>query len=208
MLSAPTSTAPAASMRSIRVASRVAGGRSRLIFEPARVGSPSTSNRFFTAKGTPASGPTLCPAAMAVSMARALARARSAVTSVKELRTPSCLAIRASAASIASAADMVRPVTALAMSAALSMGSGTEDTRGLGLVGQVEFIDQPRQLQRHVEIGLHRRLPGVLDRKPQGLGEGIDIVVQRISHPTKPRSVHRQRRMRNRRQQFLGIGVL
>ena len=38
MLSAPTSTAPAASMRSISVASRVAGARSRLIFEPARVG--------------------------------------------------------------------------------------------------------------------------------------------------------------------------
>ena len=38
MLSAPTSTAPAASMRSISVASRDDGARSRLIFDPARVG--------------------------------------------------------------------------------------------------------------------------------------------------------------------------
>ena len=41
MLSAPTRTAPAASMRSISVASRVAAGRSRLIFDPARVDSPA-----------------------------------------------------------------------------------------------------------------------------------------------------------------------
>ena len=38
MLSAPTRTAPAASMRSTSVASREDGARSRLIFEPARVG--------------------------------------------------------------------------------------------------------------------------------------------------------------------------
>src|SRR5438046_9678718 len=37
MLSAPTRTAPAASIRSISVASRDDGARSRLIFEPARV---------------------------------------------------------------------------------------------------------------------------------------------------------------------------
>ena len=100
MLSAPTSTAPAASIRSINVASRGDGARSRLIFDPARVGRPCTSNRFFTANGTPASGPASCPAATAASTARALARARSAVTSVNEFRTGSCLAIRASAASV------------------------------------------------------------------------------------------------------------
>ena len=61
MLSAPTSTAPAASIRSINVASRGDGARSRLIFEPARVGRPRTSNRFFTANGTPASGPGFLP---------------------------------------------------------------------------------------------------------------------------------------------------
>ena len=42
--------------RSISVASRPAGGASRLIFEPASVGSPAISNRFLTANGTPASG--------------------------------------------------------------------------------------------------------------------------------------------------------
>ena len=34
-----------------------AGGRSRLILEPARVARPATSMRFLTANGTPASGP-------------------------------------------------------------------------------------------------------------------------------------------------------
>ena len=42
-----------------------AGARSRLILEPARVGSPSTSNRFLTANGAPASGPRLVPRARA-----------------------------------------------------------------------------------------------------------------------------------------------
>ncbi len=56
MLSAPTRTAPAASRRATSVASLRAGGRSRLIFEPARVVRPSTSNRFLTANGAPASG--------------------------------------------------------------------------------------------------------------------------------------------------------
>ena len=40
MLSAPTRMAPAASSRSIKAASRVAGGASRLIFDPASVGRP------------------------------------------------------------------------------------------------------------------------------------------------------------------------
>ena len=39
----------------------VAGGASRLIFEPASVGSPATSNRFLTANGTPASDPSGSP---------------------------------------------------------------------------------------------------------------------------------------------------
>ena len=48
-----------------RGVARRAGARSRLIFEPARVGRPATSKRFFTAKGTPASGPGGRPAARA-----------------------------------------------------------------------------------------------------------------------------------------------
>src|SRR5438445_114249 len=51
MLSAPTRMAPAASIRSTKVASCVAAGRSRLIVDPARVGTPATSNRFLTANG-------------------------------------------------------------------------------------------------------------------------------------------------------------
>ena len=54
-------------LQALRPASRrrCAGGRSRLIFEPARVGSPFTSNRFFTANGAPASGPSGSPFARA-----------------------------------------------------------------------------------------------------------------------------------------------
>ena len=74
MLSAPTSTAPAASSRAISVASAVAGGRSRLILEPASVARPATSNRFLTANGTPASGPSVRPAARSASMALRLGK--------------------------------------------------------------------------------------------------------------------------------------
>jgi hypothetical protein len=58
---------------------------SRLIFDPAIVGSPAMSNRFLTANGTPASGPSGLPLARASSRARARSRARSSVTAVNEL---------------------------------------------------------------------------------------------------------------------------
>src|ERR1700733_6517585 len=187
MLSAPTSTAPAASIRSIKVASRVDGFKSRLIFDPARVARPCTSNRFLTANGTPASGPTFCPFAMAVSTARALARARSAVTSVKEFRMRSCLAMRASAASVTAIADSLLSATACAISAADNPSeltavavSGCKDTGRLGFVGQREFIDQPRQPQRYLEVGAHCRPPAILDRQGQCFGDGVDIIVERI----------------------------
>src|SRR6185369_12315055 len=207
MLSAPTSTAPAASMRSIKVASRLAGARSRLIFEPARVGSPATSNRFFTAKGTPASGPIFLPAAISASIARAFARARSAVTSVKELRMPSCWLMRARAASVASSAAILRSLTALAIPAAVISGlavmaaSSREDRRRLGLVRQREFVDEAGEPQRDFEVGAHRRPPGVLDRQRQRFRYGVDIIVQRLGH-LAPKLffcallVDRQRRMR------------
>src|SRR4051794_9571390 len=174
MLSAPTSTAPCASIRSISVASRGDGLRSRLIFDPARVGRPLTSNRFFTANGTPASEPIFCPAAIAASTARALSRARSAVTSVKELRIPSCLAIRANAASVASSAEILRAATASAMLPAdipsvftVMVGSSCIDIGWLGLVGQRKFVDQPPQPQRYVEVGPHCGTPGLFDRQGQ-----------------------------------------
>src|SRR5712671_454901 len=172
ILSAPTSTAPAASMRSIRVASRAAGSRSRLIFDPARVESPCTSNRFLTANGTPANGPPFWPAAIAASMARAFARARSAVTSVNAFKTGLCLAIRASAASITLTAEILRPATACAMTeadnpsgVAFMARSGCKDTGRLGFIRQRELIHQPRQPQRHFEIDPDRRLPGILYRQ-------------------------------------------
>src|SRR6478736_9757536 len=176
MLSAPTSTAPAASMRSISVASRLAGSRSRLIFEPARVESPCTSNRFLTANGTPASGPAFFPAATAASTARALARARSAVTSVNAFKTGLCFAIRASVASVTASAEIFLPVTPCAISEADSPSgvavmtrSGCKDTGRLGFIRQRKLVHQPRQPQRYLEIGLDRRLPGILNRQPQGL---------------------------------------
>src|SRR3984885_15000065 len=186
MLSAPTSTAPAASSRSTSAASRGAAGRSRLIFDPARVGRPLTSNRFFTAKGTPASDPGFFPAAIAVSTARAFSRARSAVTSVKEFRTESCVAIRASAASMALSADNFLSLTACAISSAdipspaPVTASRCEDTGGLGFVRENKFVDQSRQPHGDFQIGPHGGFPGFLDRKPQEFGGSVDIIVQRI----------------------------
>src|SRR6266850_6091738 len=193
MLSAPTSTAPAASMRSIRVASRGDGARSRLIFDPARVERPLTSNRFLTANGTPASGPTFWPAAIAASTARAFARARSAVMSVNEFSTESCLAIRAKAASVASSAESSRSVTACAICWADSPSvftvmalSSRVDTGRLGLIRQREFVDQPRQPQRHFEVRPHGRPPGFLDRQRQRLGYGVDVIIQKFGSHLVP----------------------
>src|SRR5882672_8332664 len=121
MLSAPTRTPPAASSRSIRVASRAAGACSRLIFEPASVGRPVTSNRFLTANGTPASGPSAPsapPCARRASSAAALARARSSVTAVNALRALLRVRIAARTASIVSRAVIEPARTAFAISAA------------------------------------------------------------------------------------------
>src|SRR5580693_5019223 len=172
MLSAPTSTAPAPSSRSISVASREAAGRSRLIFDPARVARPRTSKRFFTAKGTPASGPGFFPAAIAASTARAVARARSVVTSVNEFSTESCFAIRASVASVASSAENCLSLTARAISDAdISPAAksilGCEDTGRLCFVRKFKLVHLPREPYGHFEIGPHRRFPGVLHWQSQ-----------------------------------------
>ena len=112
MLSAPTSTAPAASSLAISGGSATAGGWSRLILEPASVVRPATSNRFLTANGTPASGPSGLPPVRAASIARALAIARSAVTAVNALSTGSRVAMRASAASVTAFALVLPAATA------------------------------------------------------------------------------------------------
>ncbi len=112
------STAPAASRRSIRVASRRAGGASRLIFEPASVGSPAMSNRFLTANGTPASGPSERPSVCALSRSSARASARTSSTAVNALSAGSRRAMRASAASVTSTALTSPLATASAISLA------------------------------------------------------------------------------------------
>ena len=63
-------------------ASCPAGGFSRSIFEPASVTTPVTSKRFFTASGTPPSGPTGVPARRRASTLRAAASASSSKTAV------------------------------------------------------------------------------------------------------------------------------
>src|SRR5260370_40312777 len=153
-------------MRWVRVASGGDGARWRLILDPGRVGRACTSNRVFTAYGTPASGPGFRPAVTAASTARAFARARSAVTSVNEFNTGLCLAIRASAASVTLRADIFRPVTACAIFEAESPSpladmtiSGGKDTGRLGFVRQHKFGQQPRQRQRHIAVVLDGRLP-------------------------------------------------
>src|SRR5438093_61490 len=166
MLSAPTSTAPAASSRSISAASRAAGGWLRLILEPASVGSPLTSYRFLTANGTPASGPGGRPWARAASIAFALSRALASTTAVNALSAGSRFAIRASAASVIASA-LWPPATAPAISEALAQSialpSSLEDGRGFGLVRQDEARYQSAEPQGDLEMAAHRRQPGLRD---------------------------------------------
>ena len=49
MLTAPTSSAPAARMRATNAASQAAGGLSSFTLAPARVTTPSMSNKFLAA---------------------------------------------------------------------------------------------------------------------------------------------------------------
>src|SRR5580692_8399667 len=175
MLSAPTRMAPAASSRSINAASRAAGGRSRLILEPASVGRPATSNRFLTANGTPASGGSFWPFARAASSACARASARRSVTAVKELSSGSRSRMRASVASTICVA-LTRPaVTAAAMVAAESQEkspaavSSMEDRRRLGFVRQREFVDQRREAQDQTQIERDAVVPGRIESETERL---------------------------------------
>src|SRR5258706_534908 len=78
MFSAPIRTAPARRRAATACASRRAGGRSRLILEPASVVIPATSKRSLTANGSPASGPASRPAAIAASTPSASAPSAAA----------------------------------------------------------------------------------------------------------------------------------
>src|SRR5579862_500023 len=209
MLSAPTSTAPAASRRSINTASRLAGGCARLIFDPATVANPATSKRFFAAKGTPASGPSFCFFSAAASIALARARARSAVTAVKALSTGLRSPMRASAPSITASALTLPEATAAAISLAVDQdvsattGSGRKDGSGLGIVRQIKFGDQRRMLERDVEAGLDRGLPLRPHRQRQRARGRGDEFIQRIGFGRH--GLYSQRRVRNRRQQVARV---
>src|SRR5579862_760143 len=175
MLSAPTRTPPAASSRSIKAASRVAGGSSRLIFDPASVGKPATSNKFLTANGTPASGPMGSPRARVASIASARRNARCSVTAVKELSTGSRSRMRANVASTTPTA-LARPdPTAAAISAAVAKSksaAGVSSMKyrcGLGVVGKGESLDHSRMTQNELQIEFHAGLPGWIEFKPEGL---------------------------------------
>src|SRR5204862_7683479 len=113
--------------------------------------------------------------------------------SVKEFSTGSCLAIRASAASVASSAESLRSVTACAICWADSPSVFTVmatsrgvDTGRLGFIRQREFIDQPRQPQRHFEVRPHGRPPSFLDRQCQRRCYGVDIIIKMIGSHFAP----------------------
>src|SRR5258707_4447196 len=121
-------------------------------------------------------------------MAFARERPRSAVTSVNALKTASRCLMRASAASVTSSADILRPVTASAMSAAdevpdesFILASSCEDTGGLGLVGQREFVDHAPHPQRYVEGRADGPPPAVLHPQRKRAGDGVDVILKRIS---------------------------
>ena len=116
MLSAATSTAPSASNRRTSTASRRAGGASRSIFEPASVLMPATLNRFFTAKGTPASVMRARRGLWSTALARL--SARSASTAVQALICGSVAAMRSRLACTAARALKAPLRTARAMAVA------------------------------------------------------------------------------------------
>src|SRR5471032_2791896 len=162
MLRPPIRIAPAASSLRISAPSRLAAGPSALIFEPARVGRPAMSNRFFTANGTPLIGPMCWPAS--ISAARFLAR--SATMSVKALTIGSAALMRARAASTTALAFALPVLMARAISAAVAAfdrgsligdRSWTKDRRGCEVVvelhGQQRLGDGERTLDVQDDIG-------------------------------------------------------
>src|SRR6202040_2282729 len=135
------------------------------ILEPASVDRPPTSNRFLTAKGTPARAGSFSPFARAPSSACARASARRSVTAVKELSNGSRSRMRASVASTICVA-LTRPaVTAAAIEAAESQAkspaavSSMEDRCGLGIVWQREFVDQRCMAQDQAQIERNALVP-------------------------------------------------
>src|SRR5258705_9086752 len=183
MLSVPTRMAPACSSRLISVASCVAGARSRLIFEPARVARPLTSNRFLTPKGTPASGPRGSLASRAASMAAAFLRAGLASTVVKALRPGLCRAIRSSVTSRTSRARCpFLMAAAIAQALDQSMrASGPKHRCGLGVVRQLGLRHLRAVKQDDSQVLTHSRQPGGLDLEIERLRGRADKIVERVA---------------------------
>src|SRR5262249_41794621 len=172
MLSAPTSTAPVDSSRAISVASRLAGARSRLIFEPASVGSPAMSNKFLTANGTPASAPTNRPPfARSASSAAALRGALLGDGGERKRQ-------RQSRSRAPKRCPLERALGQL----------GREDGRQLGVVRQREIREQGRERERHFEIGFDRALPCRLELKIKRLRPRVDEAVERVT--ARPLTLH------------------
>src|SRR5882672_9935868 len=139
------------------------------------VTSPATSNRFFTAKGAPASGPGSSPPASAASTARASASARASVTAVKLLRAGLRTAIRAIDASATSTALSAPPRTAAAMLSASPSLTGEKYRRRLRLLGQRKRHDERRHLGDALDIEDDARAMGRIQRQSDQCRGGIDI---------------------------------
>ena len=132
-------------------------GKSRLIFEPARVGRPVTSNRFFTANGTPASGHRLALRTRRIDRAGALHRAlRQHVSERVEHR----IARRNARERIldngnrrdAPLRDRRGDLAGLAQPLSNST-LGFEDRRGLGIVRQLLLSHERGKFECDLEIG-------------------------------------------------------
>ena len=181
MFSAPTRMAPAPSSRSISVASRGAGGASRLIFEPASVGMPAMSNRFFTANGTPASAGAGSPRARASSSAWARASARCSVTAVKELSNGSRARIRAQRRfndvqrAGAAGADCRGNVRRGLPGKSNATVSSTEHRRRLAFVRQRERVDQRCVGEKQLQIAPHPVVPGRIEWHARDLRARRDL---------------------------------
>ena len=125
------------------------------------------SNKFFTANGTPASGPSGSPRARASSIAcganeRALLgdcgeriEHRIALADARKRRLDDAAARWCGRTSTAAAISAGRAQVEIV--AADQHDSSTEHRRRFGVVGQGEFIDQRRMAQDQVQIELDAR---------------------------------------------------
>src|SRR5439155_10360284 len=149
--------------------------------DPASVVTPATSNRFFTANGTPASGPAGPPPAITRSIRSASPSARSPRTAVKQLSSASRLPMRSSAAATTARAETRRVATAPAISRAEAsssrtlIGSWPEDRRGLGVGWQGKLREQPRRGEETGENLGHNGAALGLDRESEQGRQPLDL---------------------------------